>query len=130
MKVFEENIDSHDGNGAQDRFREHAKSAQTANRRGTPDGGSCGKTLDGVTVFEDNTGTKETYTADNLRDDTAVIAPHDGRGHEHIERGSDRYQRYRSRADNLAVQLALHADQIPQSRGQNDLRYEPEPICL
>ena len=128
--MFEENVDSHDSSSSQQRFCKHTEAAQASYSRCTPNGGSCGKTLDGVTVFEDDSGSEETDTANHLGDDTAVIAPHDGRGHEHIERGSDRYQRYRTRADNLAVQLALHAYQIPQSRGQNDLRYEPEPICL
>ena len=56
LEVLEEDVDTDDGGGAEDRFRKHAEAAETTDRCRTPNGGCGGETFDRVAVFEDDTG--------------------------------------------------------------------------
>jgi len=113
MEMFEEDVDRHDSDRAKDSFGKHTESDETADSRGAPDGSGRGETLHRIAVLEDNTCAEETDTGDDLGNDTAVIAARYTRRHKHVERATDSDKRYRSRADHLAVQLALHTNEIP-----------------
>ena len=122
--MLEEEVDRHDGECADDGFDEHAIAAETAYRRGAPDGCSRRQTFHRVAVLEDDTGAEKTDTGNDLRDDTTVVAAEDRRGHEHIERTADSDERHRTRTYHLTVQLTLQTDEVTQSGSQDDFRQQ------
>ena len=130
VEVLEEDVDGHDGDGAQDCFGEHATAAEAADCRGTPDCGGRGQTLDRIAVLEDDTCAQETDTGHHLRDHTAVVSAYDTRRHEHVQRTTYRYKRYRTRADHFAMYLAFHSNEVTQGRSQHDFRDDDLPIRM
>lgn len=128
--MLEEEVDRHDGECADDGFDEHAVAAETAYRRGAPDGSSRRQTFDRIAVLEDDAGAEETDAGNDLRDDTTVVAAEDRRGHEHIERTADSDERNRTRTYHLTVQLTLQANEVTQRGSQDDFRQQQQPIGL
>ena len=118
--MLEEDVNRHDSDRADDGFGKHAVSAETAYSGGTPDRCGGGETLDGIAVLEDDTRAQETYTRNDLGDDSAVIATKDRGGHEDVQGATYRYKRYRTCSDHLSVEFSLHADEIAEGGGQYD----------
>lgn len=128
--MLEEEVDRHDGECADDGFDEHAVATETAYRRGAPDGSSGGQSFDRIAVLEDDAGAEETDAGNYLRDDTAVVAAEDRRGHEHIERTADSDERHRTRTYHLTVQFTLQTNEVTQRGSQDDFRQQQQPIGL
>ena len=128
--MLEEKVDRHDGERADNGFDEHAIAAETAYRRGAPDGSSRRQAFDRIAILEDDAGAEETDAGNDLRDDTTVVAAEDRRGHEHIERTADSDERHRTRTYHLTVQFTLQANEVTQRGSQDDFRQQQQPIGL